>query len=67
MTFACMECGKKFKTLKAAERAADRGCPKCGGVDIDEASTPRGGENLVDGCVKCLFQGFRCSTHEDQS
>lgn len=33
--FSCMECGKKFLTVKAAERAADRGCPKCGGVDID--------------------------------
>lgn len=34
-TFACMECGKKFKTIKAAERASSEGCPKCGGVDID--------------------------------
>ncbi len=35
--FACMECGHKFQTIKAAERAAfgDRGCPKCGGADID--------------------------------
>lgn len=30
-----MECGRKFRTLKAAEKAADKGCPKCGGVDID--------------------------------
>lgn len=37
--FACMECGHKFKTTKAAERAAygDKGCPKCGGSDIDLA------------------------------
>lgn len=33
--FSCLECGRKFKTAAAAERAADRGCPKCGGVDID--------------------------------
>jgi hypothetical protein len=30
-----MECGKKFRTTKAAERAANDGCPGCGGVDID--------------------------------
>lgn len=33
--FACLECGRKFKTMKAAEKAANDGCPKCGGVDID--------------------------------
>lgn len=33
--FACMECGKKFRTVKAAERASSVGCPKCGGCDID--------------------------------
>lgn len=33
--FACQECGKKFKTTRAAERASSVGCPKCGGVDID--------------------------------
>ena len=33
----CNECGHKFKTLKAAEKAAlgDRGCPGCGGSDIE--------------------------------
>lgn len=36
--FACMECGKKFKTIAAAERASTNGCPKCGGVDVDLAS-----------------------------
>lgn len=43
--FACMECGKKFYTVKAAERAAfgPNGCPKCGGADIDTyvAPTPK--------------------------
>jgi hypothetical protein len=36
--FSCMECGYKFKTLKAAERASfgPNGCPKCGGADIGE-------------------------------
>ena len=33
--FACQECGRKFKTARAAERASRNGCPKCGGVDID--------------------------------
>jgi len=35
--FYCQECGHKFKTLKAAEKAAfgDSGCPKCGSSDID--------------------------------
>jgi len=45
--FACMECGKKFYTVKAAERAAfgAKGCPKCGGADIDvcAASATKGG------------------------
>jgi predicted nucleic acid-binding Zn-ribbon protein len=35
--FRCMECGRRFKTVKAAERAANEGCPKCGSVDIDLA------------------------------
>jgi transcription elongation factor Elf1 len=34
-SFECMECGRKFRTLKAAERAYTNGCPKCGGTDID--------------------------------
>ncbi len=33
--WTCLECGKKFKTLKAVEKASSVGCPKCGGVDID--------------------------------
>ena len=36
-TFKCLECGHQFRTVKAAERAANNGCPKCGGVDIDLA------------------------------
>jgi predicted nucleic acid-binding Zn-ribbon protein len=35
--FACLECGKKFRTAKAALRASNHGCPKCGGSDIDLA------------------------------
>lgn len=37
--FACLECGREFKTVEAAEKAAfgDKGCPKCGGSDIDLA------------------------------
>ena len=33
--FVCLECGKKFYTVAAAEKAFSRGCPKCGGVDVD--------------------------------
>ena len=33
----CQECGKVFKSVKAAERASRNGCPNCGGVDIDIA------------------------------
>lgn len=33
--FKCQECGRKFKTAKAAQRASNNGCPGCGGVDID--------------------------------
>lgn len=35
--FYCQECGHGFRTVKAAERASfgERGCPKCGGADID--------------------------------
>jgi Zn finger protein HypA/HybF involved in hydrogenase expression len=33
--FKCQECGRKFRTVKAAEKAADQGCPGCGGSDID--------------------------------
>ena len=42
--FKCLECGKKFKTVRAAERASYEGCPKCGGCDIDldtEVARPR--------------------------
>lgn len=37
--FECMECGRKFRTVKAAERAASKGCSGCGSVDIDLAET----------------------------
>jgi hypothetical protein len=35
--FKCQECGRKFYSVKAAENASygDRGCPGCGGSDID--------------------------------
>lgn len=38
--FQCLECGRRL-TLRQAERAAygPDGCPGCGGVDIDEASS----------------------------
>jgi hypothetical protein len=30
-----MECGRKFRTVKSAEKAAYEGCPGCNGTDID--------------------------------
>ncbi len=33
--FECMECGKKFYSVYAAEQAVYKGCPKCNGSDID--------------------------------
>ena len=46
--FECLECGHKFRTLKAAERASfgPNGCPKCGGSDID-LSPPKGERQAV--------------------
>jgi DNA-directed RNA polymerase subunit RPC12/RpoP len=40
--FKCMECGHKFRTVKAAEKAAfgEHGCPKCGSSDIDLGGVP---------------------------
>ena len=33
--YKCQECGRKFRTAGAARSASRRGCPKCGGCDID--------------------------------
>ncbi len=42
--FECLECSKKFYTVKAAERAYfGIGCPKCGGADIGEYTAPKEG------------------------
>lgn len=39
--FKCLECGHKFRTVRAAERAAFvDGCPKCGGSDVDLSVRP---------------------------
>lgn len=35
--FRCQECGRGFRTVTAAERATNEGCPGCGGSDIDMA------------------------------
>jgi Zn finger protein HypA/HybF involved in hydrogenase expression len=45
--FVCLECGHRFKTVEAAERAAfgDHGCPKCGSSDIDLHTETVGGEH----------------------
>jgi hypothetical protein len=33
--FKCQECGRRFRTERAAWKASMEGCPGCGGVDID--------------------------------
>jgi predicted nucleic acid-binding Zn-ribbon protein len=38
--FKCLECGRKFKTARAAERAFYHGCPGCGASDIDLDTDP---------------------------
>ena len=53
--FECLECGKKFYTVQAAERAAfgDHGCPGCGGSDIDAYYPPQ-----LGGCGPSPAQRF---------
>lgn len=52
--FICNECGKKYKTVRAAEKASYNGCSKCGGVDIDIApiTKPEPGEKELEGYAK---------------
>ena len=58
--FVCLECGRKFKTANAAEKAAFEGCSGCGGVDIDididRQSVPQNKETKVNE-IKCLYCG----------
>jgi predicted nucleic acid-binding Zn-ribbon protein len=51
----CLECGRKFRTTNAAERAANNGCPGCGGVDIDLDVEKRSEDNNVDERLKRIF------------
>ena len=34
-SWRCMECLKKFRTVRVAERASSVGCSRCGGCDVD--------------------------------
>ncbi len=38
--YQCQDCGHKFRTIASAQRAAesDKGCPGCGGSDVDLGS-----------------------------
>jgi hypothetical protein len=51
----CLECGRKFRTTNAAERAANNGCPGCGGVDIDLDMEKRSEDDNVDERLKRIF------------
>jgi DNA-directed RNA polymerase subunit RPC12/RpoP len=33
--WVCLECGRKFRSAEAAERASLLGCPNCNSSDID--------------------------------
>jgi predicted nucleic acid-binding Zn-ribbon protein len=46
--FTCLECGKRFRSVQAAERAALDGCPRCGGVDIDVAPLTESERQVVE-------------------
>jgi predicted Zn-ribbon and HTH transcriptional regulator len=48
--FSCMECGHRFRTVKAAEKASfgPDGCPICGSSDIDEALPAQYPSNSID-------------------
>jgi predicted nucleic acid-binding Zn-ribbon protein len=35
MSWKCYECGRRYRTVTSARRAALYGCVRCGGVDID--------------------------------
>ena len=67
--FKCLECGKRFRTVAAAQRASNDGCPKCGGVDIDldveTAKEPvreaRGRINALDGTDQPETHAQRCN------
>ena len=52
--FVCQECGHKFKTTRAAEWASQRGCPGCGGVDIDLALLPE-----IEACTELKPGGLQ--------
>jgi DNA-directed RNA polymerase subunit RPC12/RpoP len=61
--FKCQECGRKFKTVRSAEKASKDGCPGCGGVDIDlddfglptwkSVKTTSAHSDVPDGGIRC--------------
>jgi hypothetical protein len=55
----CQECGRKFRTVKAAERAASDGCPGCGGVDIDVDVQGKAAQDDTDARLKRVFLNRR--------
>ena len=48
--WTCLECGKRFRSVRAAEKAAfgDNGCPRCGSSDIDDVPVDDDGWSEVD-------------------
>jgi predicted nucleic acid-binding Zn-ribbon protein len=67
----CLECGRRFRTARAAERAANNGCPHCGGVDIDldvdeRTQTERSEGDSVDERLKRIFLTRKPKSEEDK-
>jgi hypothetical protein len=48
--WTCLECGKRFRSVRAAEKAAfgENGCPRCGSSDIDDVPVDADGWSEVD-------------------
>jgi predicted nucleic acid-binding Zn-ribbon protein len=51
----CLECGRKFRTVNAAEKAASDGCPNCGGVDVDLVVDVAPTKDDIDARLKRIF------------
>lgn len=46
--YRCLDCGRKFRTIEAAETAADEGCPKCDSTNIDLDNRQTGSASGID-------------------
>ena len=66
--YQCLECGRRFRTAGAAEKAFLSGCPGCGGVDIDVSTSAEPTYRHVrtsDGDYGGAFDGFTVTSDAD--